>query len=122
MELEIRFAEKVNSELYQELLSNVEIHDSKRIVNEGEIGYHCDYYTIYYNEGVKYVGLYNVQHCSCNGTEDDEPGTFADDRFIIVDTVEDFYKKCITDSIAEGSEVKNGLKRHILCIILRNSN
>jgi hypothetical protein len=102
MDIKIRTAQKINSDLYREMLNDIKIFNSERIVNEGTIDYQCDYYTIYYHQGSKCVGLYNVTHCSCNGTEDDQPDTFADnDKLLIVDTIEDFYKKCIEDKITK---------------------
>ena len=101
LDIKIRIAQKVNDDLYKEMLNNIKIHDTDRIVNEGEIDYQCNYYTIYHNKETKYVGLYNVRHCSCDGTEDDEPESFADEKLIIVDTIEDFYKKCKDNSIIQ---------------------
>jgi hypothetical protein len=92
MDIKIRTA-KINSDLYQELLNKIKVYDTKRIINEGMIDYQCDYYTIYYHQGSKCVGLYKVVHCSCDGTED--PDTFASNEFEIVDTIENFYKRCI---------------------------
>lgn len=97
MDIKVRTAQKINSDLYREMLNNIKILDTQRIVNEGTIDYQCDYYTIYYHQGSKCIGLYNVVHCSCYGTEDDEPDTFANDKLEIVDTIEDFYKKCINN-------------------------
>lgn len=100
MDIKIRTAQKINSDLYKEMLNDIKIIDTERIVNEGTIDYQCDYYTIYYHQGSKCVGLYNVHHCSCNGTDEDQPDTFAEnDKLLIVDTIENFYKKCIEDKI-----------------------
>jgi hypothetical protein len=101
MDIKIRTAKKINSNLYREMLNDIKIMDTERIVNEGTIDYQCDYYTIYYHQGSKCVGLYNVNHCSCNGTEEDQPDTFADNDKLIVDTIEDFYKKCLIGKVTE---------------------
>lgn len=102
MDIKIRTAQKINSDLYKEMLNDIKIIDTERIVNEGTIDYQCDYYTIYYHQGSKCVGLYNVHHCSCNGTDEDQPDTFADDnKLLIVDTIEDFYKKCLIGNVTE---------------------
>lgn len=88
------------------MLNNIKILDTERIVNEGVICYQCNYYTIYYHQGVQCVGLYNVTHGSYYNTEDEQPSTFADNKLIVVDTVEEFYKKCINNEIDQGIEVK----------------
>jgi hypothetical protein len=107
MDIKIRTAKQINAELYKEMLNDIKVIDTKRIINEGQIDYQCDYYTIYYHEGSKCVGLHNVVHCSCYGTDDDEPLNFGEDEdMLIVDTIEDFYKKCIYNTL-EYTEVRD---------------
>lgn len=84
---------QANSELYLQMLKDIKIVNTERIVNEGEIDYQCDYFTIYYHNESKLVGLMNVKHCSCNETED--PNNFDDDEIYIVETIEEFYNMCI---------------------------
>lgn len=100
MDIKIRAAQQINSELYKEMLNDIKVIDSERIINEGTIDYQCDYYTIYYHKGSKCVGLHHIVHCSCYGTEEDEPITFGENEsMLIVDTIEDFYKKCINNTL-----------------------
>lgn len=51
MDTTIRTALKFNTELYKEMLNDIKIMDTERIVNEGINDYQSDYYTIYYHEG-----------------------------------------------------------------------
>jgi hypothetical protein len=109
MDIKLRTAQSINAELYREMLNDIKVCDTERVVNEGLIDYECDYYTIYYHEGSKYVGLYNVCHCSCDETED--PDTFADDELVIVDTIENFYKKCLNNTLNYAYHEYPELKR-----------
>jgi hypothetical protein len=106
MDIKIRTAQQINAELYKEMLKDIRVIDTERIINEGHIDYQCDYYTIYYHQGSKCVGLHNVVHCSCYGTDEDEPITFGEEKMLIVDTIEDFYKKCINNTL-EYTEVRD---------------
>ena len=108
MDIKIRTAQQLNVELYKEMLNNIKVIDSERIINEGLIDYQCDYFTIYYHKDSKCVGLHNIVHCSCYGTDEDEPITFGENEknsMLIVDTIEDFYKKCINNTL-EYTEVR----------------
>lgn len=98
-DIQIRIAAKVNDDLYRKMLEKINILDTERIVNEGDISNESDYWTIYYHKETKYVGLYNVVHCSCYGTEDGQPDDFSEEKLTIVDTIEGFYEKCVNNSL-----------------------
>lgn len=104
MDIKIRTARIINNDLYKEMLNDIKIYDTERIINEGCMDYECDYFTIYYHEKSKCVGLYNITHCSCESTED--PDNFDTESFTIVDTIEDFYKKCIENKVDIIHEIK----------------